>query len=144
MFIGDFVICELGVLDAIADHARRAAPHECCGLLIGRDDRIEQAEPVENRAGDPLRRYEIDPRDFLAAVKRCRGTASSVIGVYHSHPGSSAEPSESDRAEAFGPFLYLIAGPVAGELPPPIRAYRWENGNFRPMRLVPDGQGFQT
>jgi proteasome lid subunit RPN8/RPN11 len=144
LVIGDFVICHVGVLDAIADHARRAAPLECCGLLIGSEKRIDEAEPVENRSADPLCRYEVDPRDFLASVKRCRGTSMSVIGVYHSHPHSSAEPSDSDRAEAFGPFLYLIAGPVAGELPPPIRAYRWENGNFRSIRLVPDGQELQT
>jgi desampylase len=138
------ITCAPGVLETIATHARRVAPHECCGLLIGRDDRIEEAQAVENRSGDPLRRYEVDPRDFLEAVKRCRATSSTVIGVYHSHPRSSAEPSESDRAEAFGPFIYVIAGPVAAELPPPIRAYRWENGNFRPIRLVPDGQELQT
>ena len=136
--------CAPGVLDAIANHARREAPRECCGLLIGRDDRIEEATPVINRATDPLRRYEIDPNDFLASVKRCRGTQSSVIGAYHSHPRTIAEPSESDRSEAFGPFLYIIAGPVAAELPPPIRAYRWESGNFLPVRLVPDAQEPET
>ena len=134
------ISCAPGALEAIANHARREAPRECCGLLIGRVDRIEEAEPVSNRAADPLRRYEIDPNDFLACVKRCRGTPHSVIGAYHSHPRTNAEPSESDRAEAFGPFLYLIAGPVVAELPPPIRAYQWDNGNFRPIRLVPDAQ----
>jgi proteasome lid subunit RPN8/RPN11 len=138
------ISCAPGVLEAIANHARREAPHECCGLLIGRDDRIERAEPVRNRAGDPQRRYEIDPSDFLAVVKRLRGTPSSVIGAYHSHPRTSAEPSESDRAEAFGPFLYLIAGPVTADVPPAIRAYRWATGNFLPVGLVPDAQEPQT
>ncbi len=138
------ISCASGVLDAIADHARREAPRECCGLLIGREDRIEEAEPVANRAVDPQRRYEIDPRDFLAAVKRCRGTLNSVIGAYHSHPRTDAQPSESDRAEAFGPFLYVIAGPVTAALPPPIRAYRWALGNFQAIPLVPDAQEPQT
>jgi desampylase len=136
--------CAPGVLETIANHARREAPCECCGLLIGHEDRIERAEPVLNRAVDPLRRYEIDPNDFLAAVKRCRGTSSSVIGAYHSHPRTTAEPSESDHAEAFGPFLYVIAGPVAADLVPPIRAYRWALGNFLSVRLVPDAQEPET
>jgi proteasome lid subunit RPN8/RPN11 len=28
------------VIDAIVDHARREAPQECCGLLIGADGTI--------------------------------------------------------------------------------------------------------
>lgn len=132
------------MLDSIAAHARRDAPRECCGLLIGGSGRIDEAVAVHNRAADPARRYEIDPRDFLAAVRRCRGTPRTVIGAYHSHPGSSPDPSESDRAEAFGDFLYVIAGRVAGGLPLPIRAYRLERGNFRPIRLVPDAEEPET
>jgi proteasome lid subunit RPN8/RPN11 len=138
--IANIVICDSAVLDAIAGHARREAPNECCGLLIGRDDRIDEAHAVTNRADDPSRRYEIDPRDFLVHIKRCRGTSRAVIGAYHSHPRSAAEPSASDRAEAFGEFLYVIAGPVAADVPLHIRAYRLEGGNFRPVRLVPDAR----
>lgn len=124
------------VLDAIRAHAAREAPRECCGLLIGRGDRVEEASPVENRAADPARQYEIDPRDYLAAIKRCRAMASEVVGAYHSHPRSAPVPSETDRSAAFGDFLYLIAGPVAGNLPLEIQAYRLTDGNFRPIRLV--------
>jgi proteasome lid subunit RPN8/RPN11 len=136
--------CAPGVLESIAEHARRAAPHECCGLLIGDERRIAEAQPVENRAADASRRYEIDPRDLLAAMKRLRGTRQAVIGAYHSHPLSSATPSESDHAEAFSDFLYVIAGPVALPLPVPIEAYRLEHGNFRRIRLVPDAEEPET
>ena len=99
---------------------------------------------MENRAADTSRRYEIDPRDMLAAMKRCRGTGLAVIGAYHSHPRSSAGPSASDLEESFRDFLYLIAGPVAGRLPVPIEAYRLEHGNFRPIRLVPEARKPET
>ena len=134
------IACAAGVLDTIARHAARDAPHECCGLLIGNDERIDEAVPVANRAADPTRRYEIDPLDYLAAIKRCRGTPVAVVGAYHSHPRSSPEPSETDRGEAFSGFLYVIAGPVAGDLPQQIRAYRLEDGNFHTIRLVPDAK----
>lgn len=138
--MGDVVFCRTRVLDAIAAHAEREAPDECCGLLLGTGHSIDEALPLANRAAEPARRYEIDPRDYLAAIKRCRGTRQGVIGAYHSHPRASAEPSERDRAEAFGDFLYLIAGPVAAGLPPPVRAYRFEGGNFRAVPLVPDAE----
>jgi proteasome lid subunit RPN8/RPN11 len=135
--ISDSVICDSGVLDAIEAHARREAPRECCGLLIGDAERIDEAVATGNRAADPIKRYEIDPRDYLAAIRRCRGTRQSVIGAYHSHSASPPEPSETDLADAFTGFLYLIAGPVAGNLPLQIRAYRLMNGNFQPVALVP-------
>lgn len=130
-------VCAAGVLEAIAEHARREAPRECCGLLIGRNDRVDAVIRTRNHAADPTRRYEIDPRDIFEAIRRCRGTAQDVIGAYHSHPRTEAQPSESDLAEAVGGFLYLIAGPVARELPLQIRGYRLMDGNFRAVRLVP-------
>jgi desampylase len=126
------------VLAAIHTHARIAAPAECCGLLIARDGRIDEAVAVENRAADPVRHYEIDPRDYLHAIRRCRTTNALVIGAYHSHPRSMPEPSPTDREAAFSDFLYLIAGPVVGATPFAIRAYRLRGGNFQSLGLVPD------
>jgi proteasome lid subunit RPN8/RPN11 len=85
-----------------------------------------------------LRRYEIDPREHIAVIKRCRGTSSSVVGAYHSHPRSAPEPSPTDLAEAFTDFLYVIVGPAAGSRAGEIRAYRMIDGNFRAVELVPD------
>lgn len=126
------------VLAAIEQHARAAAPAECCGLLIARDGRIDELVEAENQAADPIRHYEISPRDYLDAIKRCRGTDAIVIGAYHSHPRSAPDPSPTDLASAFSDFLYVIAGPVGGPLALVIRAYRLKSGNFHPLNLVPD------
>ena len=128
------------VLQAIAAHARAEAPRECCGLLVGDNERIDEAVPARNQSDDPLRRYDVDPRDHLAAIKRCRGTSSSVIGAYHSHPRSAPDPSPTDLAEAFGEFLYVIVGPVGDDRPGEIRAYWLIDGEFRPVDLVPDAE----
>jgi proteasome lid subunit RPN8/RPN11 len=133
-----------GVLEAIEQHARAAAPQECCGLLIARDGRIDEVVPVENQASDPVRRYEIAPRDYLDAIKRCRGTDAIVIGAYHSHPESPAEPSQTDHATAFSDFLYVIAGPAEPAAELAVRAYRLKGGNFQPVRLVPHPKEPQT
>jgi proteasome lid subunit RPN8/RPN11 len=125
------------VLAAIERHARSAAPAECCGLLIARDGCIDEAVEAENQAADPLRQYEIGPRVYLDAIKRCRGTDAIVIGAYHSHPLSPPEPSPTDRAAAFADFLYAIVGPVSGPGDLTIRAYRLRHGNFQPVGLVP-------
>lgn len=132
--------CAPEVLDTIVDHARREAPRECCGLLIGTEARIERAEPAGNRAPDPTRRYEIEPLDLLAAMKRCRGSERAVLGAYHSHPRSAPEPSPTDVAEALPAFLYLIAGPVDAATAVAVEAFRLEDGNFRRIQIVIDAR----
>jgi proteasome lid subunit RPN8/RPN11 len=129
------------VLDAIRDHAHRDSPYECCGLLIGTADEVLEAVATTNVSADPLRRYEVSPVEHLAQIRRCREVSASgtpgmaVIGVYHSHPRSSPEPSPTDWDQAFEDFLYLIAGPV-GDTPMEIRGYRLTGGRFGPAELI--------
>ena len=94
------------VLARLLDEARRAAPDECCGLLLGEllhgGEAITQALPADNVAADRRRRFEIDPAALLAAHKAARAGGPAVIGYYHSHPSGTAEPSAADGAEAAG------------------------------------------
>jgi proteasome lid subunit RPN8/RPN11 len=119
---------------AILAHARAAAPHECCGLLIGTIDRILEARATANVADDPVRRYLIDPRDHLRAMRDARARGLEVVGAYHSHPRSRAEPSATDAAEGFSSFVFLIAG--LGAEPPELTAWDWTDGNFAAVPLV--------
>jgi len=129
-------------LDVIREHARRDHPHECCGLLIGTSGEVVEAVPTTNVAADPLRRFEVAPPEHLAQIRRCRApqaagaAALAVVGVYHSHPRSSPEPSPTDVEQAFEEFLYLIAGPVEGDRALEIRGYRLTAGRFEPAELV--------
>ena len=103
-------------LTAIVAHARRDAPNECCGLLVGRPGEILEAVPASNGAPDPTRRYEISPVDYFAQIKRCRRIIAAqsetfaVVGAYHSHPRGGPEPSETDTAQAFRDFVFVIVG----------------------------------
>jgi proteasome lid subunit RPN8/RPN11 len=116
-------------------HALETAPDECCGLLLGRDDHLVEAVPVRNTADDRLRRYRIDPAEHFAVIRSARARHLDVLGAYHSHPRSAPTPSPTDRAEAFGAFLFVIiaVAPVTD-----VRAFRFENGNFVPVPFVRD------
>src|SRR2546428_1991157 len=94
--------------DAIVAHAREAAPAECCGLLLGRGDEIVEAVRTRNIAEQPTR-FLIDPKDHIDGRRDARRRGIDVVGFYHSHPHSPAEPSDTDRAEAsYADHLYLI------------------------------------
>ncbi|MBA3271970.1 MAG: M67 family metallopeptidase [Acidobacteria bacterium] len=128
-----------GVAAAMVSHARQEAPRECCGLLLGDGHHVVHSVPARNIAEDPTRRYKVDPRDHLAAVRAARLRSLDVIGAYHSHPRSAAIPSPTDAAEAFGEFLFVIIG-LAVE-PPDLTAWGWNNGNFMSVPLVRFGEG---
>lgn len=117
------------VLDGLAEHALDAAPLECCGLLAGSGEVIDEFVRTRNiRASEVA--YEIDPRDHIAIRKSLRGRGRSVLGAYHSHPRGQAVPSPTDTAEAHydDGFLYVIVS--LERSPPDIRAYRIERGTL--------------
>ena len=129
-------------LDAIAAHARGDNPRECCGLLIGTEFEVIEAVATANVAAEPHRHYLVPPVDYFALIKRCRDATTpgvapvSVIGAYHSHPRSAPVPSPTDLEEAFGEFLYVMAGPVDGSAQFELRAYRLEAGRFEHVPLI--------
>jgi len=124
------------LLAAVAGHAARVAPNECCGLLVGTGDRIDEVVATRNVLAHPSR-YRIDPQEHIDTNRRLRGTGRSVIGAYHSHPRSAAVPSPRDLAEAHYPeFVWLIVSLKTGA--PEYRAYRMAEGAATTLELVAD------
>ena len=78
-------------------------------------------------------RYEVAPEDHFAALHAARVDGLEVIGAYHSHPASPAEPSDTDRAAAFAGFVFVIASPVPS---PHLRVWELVDGNFTERPLV--------
>lgn len=106
--------------EAIARHAERAFPEECCGTLLGRDEDdgtrvIVDVLPVENTKGEEReRRYLIEPRALLDAERDARRRGLDVVGIYHSHPNHPSRPSEFDRVHAMPFWSYVIVSCMEG------------------------------
>ncbi len=108
-------------LQALVDHARRAAPTEACGVIIGRADfnnvlRAVEIMPLENRAAEPHHTYYIDGHALESASIHAARKGLSLIALYHAHPNGDVLPSPSDRAHANYPELaQVIIGLRGGE-----------------------------
>jgi [CysO sulfur-carrier protein]-S-L-cysteine hydrolase len=64
-----------------------------------------------------------------------------VIGAYHSHPSSAAEPSARDIDEAHYPeFIHVIVS-LADPDAPRVGAYRIIRGSVSVVALEPEGEG---
>jgi desampylase len=122
-------------LRALIDHAREAAPDECCGLLLGRKGEIVETVRARNIAPEPATRFLIDPADHFGAIRTARARSLEIVGFYHSHPRSAPEPSPRDLAEFDYPdHLYVIVSVRTG--PAEVGMFRLASGTFQPVSFV--------
>lgn len=125
-----------GIVEAIVQHARREAPNECCGLLIGQPDSVERIVETPNAAETARTRYLVDPRAHFAVIRELRGTAREIVGAYHSHVATPAVPSRADLERAWTQqFLYVIVS-LMDEARPEVRAFRIAEGRGLPVSLA--------
>lgn len=131
LIVASITIPTAVVSDMLA-HARKEAPRECCGLLVGRGPSIVRSVRARNLDVNATR-YLIDPEDHFAAIRSARSEGLDVVGAYHSHPSSTPVPSATDIAEADSgsDFLYVIVSPIGDD----VRAYRIEAGAFTLVEL---------
>ena len=123
------------VLDRIVAHAVEDLPNECCGLLIGTQDIVADAARARNTKRSRTR-FQVEPADHFAAIRRARAAGFEVIGAYHSHPNGPSGPSETDRARLTHPAMFHILVSLAHGTRT-VRAFRLTGGNFSPLELVP-------
>jgi len=130
---------ELRISSLLLDEIRAAAagsPNaEICGLLLGRDGRVEAVVECANVAAEPADSFEIDPAALVAAHRAARAGAPVPIGHYHSHPNGRAEPSERDAAAAEAGSYWIIA------THDDLRCWRALSGaRFAPVAIIPDNR----
>lgn len=138
------------ILDEMTAHARALAPHECCGLLAGKDGRVTHHYKIKNIVAtqaaavkemfdnakivtleqlSPEERADIafwmDTKDMFAAQKDMRAQGTEMLASYHSHPVSPARPSPTDmKALAFYPDIVHIIVSLEDVTKPVANAFR--------------------
>ena len=120
-------------LDAVIAHAQADAPNECCGYMKLTDGTVDEVFRAQNLRNSPYG-YEIDPKSLLAANDLDDDGFGVVI--YHSHPRSAPEPSQTDINLAHYPhWIYAIVS-LAAE--PEMRAWRIADGRVEeePVEVV--------
>lgn len=89
------------------DHVERALPLEACGLLAGKNDRVEKIVPVRNQADSPVR-FVMDPYEQLQAFQWMDDNHLDLLGIFHSHPAGPETASPVDVAEAAYEVVHVI------------------------------------
>jgi proteasome lid subunit RPN8/RPN11 len=122
------------LIDEIVAHAREDLPNECCGMVGGGDGEARTVYRAENAEASPLR-YSIDAKEQFRLMQTIEGAGEELVGIYHSHTKSSAEPSQTDVNLAGWPdAVYLIAS-LADPEAPEVRGFWIRDGEIEEAEL---------
>jgi [CysO sulfur-carrier protein]-S-L-cysteine hydrolase len=94
---------------AIAHHACKSSPCECCGLLAGHDGTVALSIELINERNSPTH-FRTEAQSLFRAVRWLRLRELQLIAYYHSHPHTAAVPSEEDLCgwHAAAPFMVIF------------------------------------
>jgi len=107
------------LLNQIREHGVKDYPYECCGLLLGRfteeGKTVKQPYPISNAREESAKRnrFLIEPEELMRGERFAREHNLDVVGFYHSHPDSSAVPSQYDLDHAWPTYSYIIVSTSA-------------------------------
>jgi proteasome lid subunit RPN8/RPN11 len=95
------------ILNEMKEYVANHAPLEACGLLAGKDERVEHMIGVQNQAQSPFR-FVMDPHEQLKAFAYIESNQLDLLGIFHSHPAGPGSASSTDIAEAAYDVVHLI------------------------------------
>jgi len=89
-------------IEQFTKHANQQYPLEACGLLIvgknvqNNGEVIDGFVPITNISPNPTHQFEFDPKQFIKTIHQLETNQCEWLGVIHSHPTTSAIPSDLD------------------------------------------------
>lgn len=110
-------------MDEIVAHAKDGFPDEVCGLLAGRNDVIQRLFRITNIDKSSIS-YMMEPAEQFKAFKEMRQEGLELLAIYHSHPTSAAQPSQTDIRLAYYPDAVYIIASMQKVSTPEIKGFR--------------------
>lgn len=126
------------LLTQIVAHAQREAPNECCGVVAveaGPLARAVSVHPATNTAASPLR-FEIDGLEVLRLIESIESSGGELGAIYHSHPRTAPEPSQTDINFAAGwPGVEWIIVGLEDPDTPQVRSFLIDAGKVEEVHI---------
>jgi len=140
-------------LDKIIAQARKELPNEACGILAGKDEKVNGERPsamlgtspehIEGRSRTVEKVYEMsntdaspstffmEAKEQLKVMKEIRNSGIQMIGIYHSHVASQAYPSAHDVELAFYPEVSYAIISLQDNKNPVARSFKIQKGKIK-------------
>ncbi len=115
------------LLERILKQIEEESPNESCGIIAGKNGRLEKVYAMANIDKSPAT-YFMDPKEQLLVMKEIRNLGLEMAGIYHSHVASPAYPSGHDIEMAFYPETSYVIVSLADRDNPSVRSFKIKEG----------------
>ena len=115
--------------DELVEHSKRESPNEACGILKGKEGKVEKVYQMTN-PDKSSKTFFMDPKEQLKVMKEIRSLGLEMAGIYHSHLESEAYPSAHDLELAFYPETSYVIISLKDKDNPNIRSFEIKEGKI--------------
>lgn len=119
----------------IIQHSIKESPNEACGILAGKEGRVEKVYTMAN-TDKSAATFFMDPKEQLKVMKEVRNLDLEMVGIYHSHLATEAYPSAHDMELAYYPEVSYVIASIKDKDNPKIRSFKIENGRINEEEVV--------
>jgi [CysO sulfur-carrier protein]-S-L-cysteine hydrolase len=121
-------------LEKIIAQCIRELPNEACGILAGKDGRVEKVFEMTN-TDKSAATFFMDAKEQLKVMKELRSSGLEMAGIYHSHVASRAYPSSHDVEMAFYPDASYVIVSLIDRDRPDIRSFKIRDNRIEEEEL---------
>ena len=114
--------------DTLIQHSEKAGLSESCAMLLGTHDdqqwNVKEVFLTHNAHIDSEISFIITPEELLQGYQLAEKKQLELVGIFHSHPNSTASPSNLDKKfmKANGDIPWIIFSGINTDL----RAFKLE------------------
>lgn len=106
--------------ELLLEHALSYNPNESCAILFGINENekstVKDVFLAENIDESPVN-FTISNEELLKAYQIAEKKNLDIVGIFHSHPGSDAFPSSTDKKFMHAnPVVWIISSGKSSEL----------------------------
>jgi len=106
--------------EELAKHAEAEKPYESCAILVGNETdenwTVKEVVLTENTAKSRVT-FTISPEKEFEVDQNAKKSNMEIVCIFHSHPESEAQPSETDKKfMRVNPFPWIIYSGLTKEM----------------------------
>ncbi|MHC4456895.1 MAG: M67 family metallopeptidase [Planctomycetota bacterium] len=116
------------IFKQMVSQAKAQVPVEACGILAGRDNKVEKFYEMAN-IDNSSSHFMIEPAEQFKVIKDIRSAGLEMLAIYHSHPATPARPSAEDIRLALTPDVIYVIASLQNSGCPDVRGFLIEDGD---------------
>jgi len=106
--------------EELAKHAEAEKPYESCAILVGNETdenwTVKEVVLTENTTKSEVM-FTISPDKEFEVDQKAKKSNMEIVCIFHSHPESEAQPSETDKKfMRVNPFPWIIYSGLTKEM----------------------------